>query len=279
MSSLQRPITPYPAHRGDLFGAAAVDPLVTSYPEPILASLAEHAENPSETDLQMSAVGLAKRYRKGAIEIPVLCGVDLNVRRGEFLAVVGQSGCGKSTLLHLLGTLDVPDTGEIYFDGHRIDDLAPSGRDVLRNNHLGMIFQSYHLLPELTMLENVMMPLMVADGVWRYMCNRRAHIHRAKEMLALVGLSHRLRHKPRELSGGEMQRTAIARALISEPEVLLADEPTGNLDRSTGEEILQILHRLNHEQDLTIVMVTHDQMIAAAADRTVRLVEGRVEAA
>ncbi len=274
MSSLQRSITPYPSHREDSYATAA-DDQTTSYP----AALAEHAEDPSETDLQMSVVGLTKRYLKGAIEIPVLRGVDLNVRRGEFLAVVGQSGCGKSTLLHLLGTLDAPDAGEIYFDGHRIDDLAPAGRDVLRNNHLGMIFQSYHLLPELTMLENVLMPLMVADGIWRYFCHRRTHIHRAKEMLDMVGLSHRLRHKPRELSGGEMQRTAIARALISEPEVLLADEPTGNLDRSTGEEILQILHRLNREQDLTIVMVTHDQMIAAAADRTVRLVEGRVEVA
>ena len=275
MSSLQRPIVPHPAHRAESYGAQSTLEAATSN----RTEMAARAERLSETGLQMSAVGLTKSYRKSAIEIPVLSGVDLDVRRGEFLAIVGQSGCGKSTLLHLLGTLDAPDAGKIYFDGHRIDDLAPAGRDILRNKHFGMIFQSYHLLPELTTLENVLAPIMIAEGTWRYLRRQRLHAQRAKEMLTLVGLGHRLRHKPRELSGGEMQRTAIARALICEPEVLLADEPTGNLDRSTGEEILRILQRLNREQNLTIVMVTHDQMIAGAADRTVRLVEGRVEVA
>jgi lipoprotein-releasing system ATP-binding protein len=210
--------------------------------------------------------------------VPVLKGVDFQVREGELVAVVGQSGCGKSTLLHLLGTLDAPDSGEIHFEGNRIDDLAPKGRDVLRNKYFGMIFQFYHLLPELSTLENVLAPIMIRYGVFSYFRHRREHAERAKALLEMVGMSHRLTHKPRELSGGEMQRTAIARALIAQPKLLLADEPTGNLDQKTGGEILALLKKLNREQGLTIVMVTHDQAIAKQADRIVRLVEGKVAA-
>lgn len=228
---------------------------------------------------QLAAVGLTKRYRKAQVEIPVLRGVDLEVNPGEFLAIVGQSGSGKSTLLHLLGTLDAPDTGEVRLDGARIDHLSARRRDALRNRTFGMIFQFYHLLPELSALENVLSPLMIADGWWAYHRHRRRHVARATQLLETVGLGHRLRHRPRELSGGEMQRTAIARALIAEPRVLLADEPTGNLDRQTGEEIMQILRTLNGQHNLTIVMVTHDLAVAAQADRTVRLVEGCVAAA
>jgi lipoprotein-releasing system ATP-binding protein len=227
----------------------------------------------------LSAHGLKKSYRKGQVEIPVLRGVDLAVRRGELLAIVGQSGSGKSTLLHLLGTLDAPDSGEIRFDGGRVDNLPARRRDALRNRQIGMIFQFYHLLPELTALENALSPLMIAEGVWSYWRNRKAHTARALELLSLVKLEHRLKHRPRELSGGEMQRVAIARALITGPQVLLADEPTGNLDHATGREILDILWKLNRQQGLTIVMVTHDLGIASMADRTVRLVEGRVEQA
>ncbi|NIL96386.1 MAG: ATP-binding cassette domain-containing protein, partial [Planctomycetales bacterium] len=150
-------------------------------------------------------------------------------------------------------------------------------RDVLRNEYFGMIFQFYHLLPELTALGNVLAPLMIGHTTWGYLRNRGALHGQAKELLKLVGLGHRLKHKPRELSGGEMQRTAIARALINQPQVLLADEPTGNLDHATGQEILQILRSLNAQQNLTIVMVTHDDQIAGQADRQVRLVEGRIE--
>lgn len=228
---------------------------------------------------QLRAVGLCKSYRKGLVEIPVLRGVDLSIEAGEFLSIVGQSGCGKSTLLHLLGTLDAPDAGEIHFEGHRIDNLPTLGRDVLRNKHFGMIFQFYHLLPELTTLENVLSPLMIAEASWSYFRNRRQHVARAEELLSLVGLSHRLKHKPRELSGGEMQRAAIARALVANPQILLADEPTGNLDSATGREILDLLRSLNQQQNLTIVMVTHDRAIAAQADRSVRLATGLVEAA
>jgi lipoprotein-releasing system ATP-binding protein len=222
---------------------------------------------------------LHKSYFKGVLEIPVLRGVDLSVRHHEFLAIVGQSGCGKSTLLHLLGTLDAPDAGAIFCHGRRIDNLPLARRDTLRNRHFGMIFQFYHLLPELTTLENVLLPLMVAEGTWRYLWRRTEHHDRAAQLLQRVGLAQRLRHRPRELSGGEMQRAAIARALISEPQVLLADEPTGNLDRAAGQEIMHILRSLNDSHGLTIVMVTHDQAIAAGADRVIRLAEGLVEEA
>lgn len=233
----------------------------------------------SEHETLLSAHAVEKSYRKGKHIVPVLLGVDFDIAPGEFVSIVGQSGSGKSTLLHLLGTLDAPDSGEISFEGRRIDNLPTSSRDLLRNQYFGMIFQFYHLLPELSALENVLIPNMIADGAFRYWRNRRQYRERAEHLLELVGLSHRLKHKPRELSGGEMQRAAIARALIAEPQVLLADEPTGNLDSKTGEEIMEILRTLNADQNLTIVMVTHDTAIASQADRIVRLAEGRVQAA
>jgi lipoprotein-releasing system ATP-binding protein len=234
------------------------------------------ASGSSSANAHLSAVNIHKMYKKASLSIPVLEGVDLEVKYGEFLAIVGQSGSGKSTLLHLLGTLDAPTLGEIHFLDRRIDNLPSSTRERLRNEQFGMIFQFYHLLPELTMLENVLTPLMIGRSTWSYWRDRRKLTERAKELLETVGLSHRLKHKPRELSGGEMQRVAIARALINKPQLLLADEPTGNLDEKTGREILKILRTLNREQGLTIVMVTHDMAIAATADRTVKLVGGKV---
>lgn len=227
----------------------------------------------------LAARDLFKSYRKGLVGIPVLQGINMSVYEGEFLSIVGQSGCGKSTLLHLLGTLDQPDAGEVHFDGHRIDSLPSRSRDVLRNRYFGMIFQFYHLLPELTTLQNVLAPALIAESTLGYWRRRSVHHRRAMELLELVGLSDRAKHKPRELSGGEMQRAAIARALLLEPKVLLADEPTGNLDRGTGEQIMAMLRELNREQKLTIVMVTHDNWISQQADREVRLVEGRIQAA
>jgi lipoprotein-releasing system ATP-binding protein len=226
---------------------------------------------------QLEVVRLKKSFRKGAVEIPVLKGVHFGVRRGEFVAIVGQSGSGKSTLLHILGTLDAPDDGEVHFSGQRIDNLPVRQRDVLRNRHFGMIFQFYHLLPELTALENVLTPVMIRQGVLGYFRRRQRYRAAATQLLEMVGLSHRLKHKPRELSGGEMQRAAIARALVGGPDLLLADEPTGNLDQSTGREVLDIICSLNRQQNLTIVMVTHDPAIAARADRVVRLADGRVD--
>jgi lipoprotein-releasing system ATP-binding protein len=273
---------------GDVARAGlASRPLFLHKPEE--STIAQRAETPAtrfnrptgemarEASLVVS--DLAKSYHKGGVEVPVLRGVDLDVRDGEFLAIVGQSGCGKSTLLHLLGTLDAPDRGEIRFHGNRIDNLPSIGRDILRNRHFGMIFQFYHLLPELTTLENVLAPLLIAEGVFSYWRRRGAHRQRAMELLQMVGLAHRLKHKPRELSGGEMQRAAIARALVAQPEVLFADEPTGNLDKETGAGIMEILRTLNRERNLTIVMVTHDLAVADGADRAIRLAEGRVESA
>jgi lipoprotein-releasing system ATP-binding protein len=227
-------------------------------------------------DVHLEAVNLVKSYKKGTIEIPVLRGADLQIRRGEFTAIIGSSGSGKSTLLHLLGTLDRPDRGEVRFDGLRIDNRPPAECDRLRNSQFGMIFQFYHLLPELTALENILSPMMISEGAWKFWRRRREHQAEADRLLKLVGLGHRAHHKPRELSGGEMQRAAIARALITNPKVLLADEPTGNLDRRTGQEILDLLKAFK-QAGLTIVMVTHDLGIAEQADRIVRLVEGRVE--
>jgi lipoprotein-releasing system ATP-binding protein len=263
--------------------AHAIEPVLPPRAVAVGSGLNEPSADPARfaampiAPVELAAIGLKKNYRKGPVEIPVLGGVDLEVRRGEFLAIIGQSGSGKSTLLHLLGTLDAPTAGEVHFDGRRIDNLPAAERDHLRNTLFGMIFQFYHLLPEMTMLENVLSPLMIRHGLWNYRRHRREHLQAARELLELVGLSHRLKHRPRELSGGEMQRTAIARALISGPKILLADEPTGNLDVETGQEILRILRTLNRTQNLSIVMVTHDTAIAAEADRIVRLAAGRVE--
>jgi lipoprotein-releasing system ATP-binding protein len=225
----------------------------------------------------LSAVGVHKAYRKDKLQVPVLNGLDLEVRPGEFLSVVGQSGSGKSTLLHLLGTLDQPDKGSIFLQGERIDNQPADKRDALRNQTFGFIFQFYHLLPELTVLENVLMPQMIAHSIWGWVCNRGPLRRRALELLDRVGLSHRVKHKPRELAGGEMQRTAIARALINQPRVLLADEPTGNLDEATGGEIVRLLCDLNRHDGLTIIMVTHNMDLVSVTDRVVKLVAGRVD--
>lgn len=226
---------------------------------------------------QLTAVNLHKTYRRNADKVRVLRGVDLEVHGGEFVSVVGASGSGKSTMLHLLGTLDRPDEGTIHLDGERIDNLPNERRDQLRNQTFGFIFQFYHLLPELNTLENVLMPQMIAHSVLGWLGKRRALRQRAAELLERVGLSHRHKHKPRELSGGEMQRAAIARALINQPRVLLADEPTGNLDAETGGDIIRLLRDLNRNDGLTIIMVTHNHDIIADTDRVVRLVDGRVE--
>ena len=225
----------------------------------------------------LAASNLRKTYTKFANRIEVLKGVDLDVAEGEFLSVIGNSGSGKSTMLHLMGTLDRPDEGSIHLDGRRIDNLPSEERDALRNRTFGFIFQFYHLLPELSTLENVLTPAMITHSVWSWWLNRREVRKQTLEMLDRVGLSHRLNHKPKELSGGEMQRAAIARALINRPRVLLADEPTGNLDASNGQHVMQLLRDLNQHDGLTIVMVTHNLELVHDTDRVVRLVDGRVE--
>lgn len=248
--------------------------------ESVSPTLRLHRVNEPDANAQLNllnATGLKKTYRKGALQVPVLKGVDFAAAKGQMTAIIGQSGSGKSTLLHLLGTLDRPDEGEVYFDNERIDNVSRAKRDNLRNQDIGMIFQFYHLLPELSMIENVLMPSMIGYSLFRYFSYYKVLRRRAEEMLNLVGLSHRIHHRPRELSGGEMQRTAIARALVSKPRLLLADEPTGNLDQETGDEIMGLLEHLNQRHELTIVMVTHDEKIARRCHRIVRLSEGRVQ--
>ena len=228
-------------------------------------------------NVHLSASGLVKGYRKGKVDVPVLRGVDLEAERGELVAIVGASGSGKSTLLHVLGLLDAPDGGGVSLEGRRIDTLPDRRRDEIRNRTFGFIFQFYHLLPELSALENVAMPLMIREGLFSYLRRRGQHRRQAAAILERVGLGHRLTHRPNELSGGEMQRAAIARALSGAPEVLLADEPTGNLDAATGQGIMELMRDLNRERGLTMMLVTHDAHIARQADRVVRLAEGRIE--
>lgn len=236
---------------------------------------------PSAAPGLLEADGVRKTYRLGATEVPVLHGATMSVREGEWLAVMGSSGSGKSTLLHILGGLDRTDRsdgdGEVRFRGRAIERLSNRALDRYRNREIGFVFQFYHLLPELSVVENVILPALVGQVplFWR---SRRSEIRaRAMDLLERFGLGHRLKHRPRELSGGERQRVAIARALANRPAVLLADEPTGNLDRRTGGEILDLLAE-EHQRGLTIVMVTHDATIGQRADRTLWLRDGRVDA-
>ncbi len=227
----------------------------------------------------LSVRALRKRYRSGDKLLEVLRGVDFDLAAGEFVSVIGQSGSGKSTLLHLMGLLDGADGGSVHLAGRRIDDLPARERDRLRNTDIGMVFQAYHLLPELTALENVLAPLLVRHGILAWWKVRGEARRRATDLLERFGLAERLHHKPRQLSGGEMQRVAIARALVGGPRLLLADEPTGNLDAESGAGILDVLAALNRAEGLSIVLVTHDASIARRADRIVRLASGRVETA
>jgi lipoprotein-releasing system ATP-binding protein len=211
-----------------------------------------------------------KSYTLGKRTLDVLRGVSLSVARTEFLALRGASGAGKSTLLHLLGGLDSPNTGEIWFAGEKLTNLSGAARSRWRNQKVGFIFQAYHLLPELDALENVCLPARLAR-----LPARQAEA-RGRDLLARVGLGQRLEHKPFELSGGEQQRVAIARALINSPELILADEPTGNLDSHTGDEIMDLLLALRAERQTTLVIATHDTKIAQRAPKVLELVDGRL---
>ena len=226
----------------------------------------------------LEAKNVHKSYQLGPSTLQVLAGCNLRVGENEFLAIIGSSGSGKSTLLHLLGALDRPDVGSIRFYGQDIFDLPPSTRDALRNQAFGFVFQFYHLLPELNVLENVLLPYMAGSPVGRWFASRQQALGRATELLGMLGLAGRLEHRPNQLSGGERQRVAIARALMNRPAVLLADEPTGNLDAATGREILAVFDEL-HSQGQTIVLVTHEQYVAQRAQRVVRLTDGVLQSA
>jgi ABC-type lipoprotein export system ATPase subunit len=221
-------------------------------------------------DILLSASGLKKTYVMGKRTLEVLRGVDVEITHGGFVALRGASGTGKSTLLHLLGGLDTPNAGEIFFDGQNVSRFSDSELTHFRNRRVGFVFQAYHLLPELTALENVCLPARVAR------VGAGVTARRAEALLARVGLQDRLDHKPSELSGGEQQRVAIARALINEPELLLADEPTGNLDSHTGGEIIELLKGLRAEKQMTLVIATHDAKVASSAPRVIELVDGQI---
>jgi lipoprotein-releasing system ATP-binding protein len=222
------------------------------------------------SEMILSARALTKTYAMGRRTLEVLRGVDLTVAHGEFLALRGASGAGKSTLLHLIGGLDSPNAGEISFNGQNLTKFSEEKLTQFRNRRVGFVFQAYHLLPELTALENVCLPARVAR------ISAASAEKRGSELLSRVGLKDRLDHKPSELSGGEQQRVAIARALVNEPELLLADEPTGNLDSKTGGEIIELLKNLCAEKQMTLVIATHDAKVAAHAQRVIELADGRI---
>ncbi|HSF15363.1 MAG TPA: ABC transporter ATP-binding protein [Vicinamibacteria bacterium] len=221
----------------------------------------------------LEARNLVKTYRTDGRNVPVLRGVDLRVAEGEMVAVVGASGVGKSTLMHVLGTLDVPDEGKVLLEGNDLFALDEEERTRLRNETIGFIFQFHHLLPEFTALENVAMPLRIARA------SREEAAARAREVLAALGLRDRSFHRPAQLSGGEQQRVAVARALVNDPRLVLADEPTGNLDTATSRDLVALLRSLHERRGLTSIVVTHSNVVASVCDRVLRMEDGRVDEA
>ncbi|MBI5183237.1 MAG: ABC transporter ATP-binding protein [Nitrospinae bacterium] len=221
-------------------------------------------------DILISVHGLYKSFKKDSRILPVLKGIDLRIRRGEMIGIVGVSGAGKSTLLHLLGAIDRPSSGDIRFDGIDIFKMSDTKIAEFRNKRIGFVFQLHHLLPEFTSIENTMMPALIMGR------KRNEAIERAKQILTDVGLRERFHHKPGELSGGEQQRVAIARALVNNPDIVLADEPTGNLDSETGRSIQELMCRLNRDKKQTFIIVTHNETIASKMDNILRLVDGRI---
>jgi len=222
-------------------------------------------------DAVLEAEGLSRTFLQGAHEVRVLEHVSLAVGRGERVAIIGRSGSGKSTLLHLLAGLDDPDSGWVRVAGIALSDATPAERARLRNRYMGFVYQLHHLLPEFSALENVMMPLRLGGMA------KRAAAQEAEAMLAAVGLEHRLRHRPAALSGGERQRVAVARALVGDRQVVLADEPTGNLDRDNAEQVFDLMCRLSDQRGVGFVIVTHDDSMLGGVHRVLRLVDGRIQ--
>jgi lipoprotein-releasing system ATP-binding protein len=224
----------------------------------------------------LAARAIKKSFRVGDRELPILHGVSMELASGELLGLMGASGAGKSTLLHILGLLDHPTQGEVLLEGRDAWSLGVQERAHLRNQKIGFVFQFYHLLPELDAVENVLLPAMIAHSIGAYRARERELRARATEMLVKFGLEHRLKHRPPQLSGGERQRVAIARALFLDPPIVIADEPTGNLDSATGEKVLDLLLREQSERNLSLLLVTHDERIASRCQRILRMEDGRI---
>jgi lipoprotein-releasing system ATP-binding protein len=229
----------------------------------------------NENNFLLEAHGIHKSYRLGLSEVSVLKGVDLSIKKGEFTSIIGASGSGKSTLLHILGALDKPDKGTVRFADKDLNEKSGRELNRYRNETVGFVFQFYHLLDELNVLENIFLPSMISKGVLHWFAAKSKVKRRAEELLNVLGLKERANHRPYQLSGGERQRVAIGRALMNQPRLLLADEPTGNLDSATGNGILGIFEELN-KAGQTIVMVTHDERIAQRAGRIIKLTDGRI---
>jgi len=244
-----------------------------------MSQLAPSPPRTPTTSPILAARGLQRAFRMGDSTVHVLRNADLALRPGEFVAIEGRSGSGKSTLLHILGALDAPDAGSIEYDGQDLAAVSSTVRSRVRNTKFGFVFQFYHLLPELNVIENTLLAPLVEHSWFGYFGKRQDLRQRAADVLDQLGMAHRLNHRPNQLSGGERQRVAIARALMNQPRILFADEPTGNLDADTGRQIMGVLERLHRVQGQTIVMVTHDRALARTADRVLVLKEGRLDKA
>jgi lipoprotein-releasing system ATP-binding protein len=234
------------------------------------------AKNSANGNSLLHAINVSKEYKNGERTLPVLHAINLSIEKGEIVVIVGASGAGKSTLLHILGILDTPTSGSVIYKGINLTTLSAKKQAEMRNHIFGFVFQFYHLLPDFTALENVLLPSLIGSRPKNRKQANETYTNRAISLLERVGLGNRLTHKPSQLSGGERQRVAIIRALINNPELLLCDEPTGNLDTKTGHEIRELIWDLNKTLNQTVVIVTHDEEIAKHADRIIRIADGRI---